>query len=85
MKNRRRLLRRFAKGFKKGAKSFGMTIGAIVNTILLLIVYIFGIGITSVVAKISNRRLLEKDMSKSTYWQDLELKNRPKEKYYRQF
>lgn len=81
------MLRQFFIGFKKGMRDFGRILTSIVNTILLLIVYCTGIGITSIVAKIFGKHFLETKTSKKkeTYWSNLDLKTRPIEDYYRQF
>jgi len=79
-------VRQFFKGFKQGMKSFGSNIALIVNTILLSLVYVMGVGITSIIAKLIGKRFLETKLSKkSTYWSDLNLKKKHIEEYYRQF
>ncbi len=77
----------FFKGFKKGMHNFGGTIATIVNSGLLLIVYFIGVGITSIIAKLSGKHFLETKISKKrdSYWSDLNLKKKPIEEYYRQF
>jgi len=76
----------FFNGFKKGFTEFGHNISLIVNTILLLFVYIFGVGPTSVFAKIVGKHFLEKKLNKNdTYWNDLDLGKKDVEDYYRQF
>lgn len=80
-------MRGFFEGFKKGIKEFGENIAIIVNSALLLIVYIIGVGITSMVAKICGKHFLKNKLSKEskTYWTDLNLSKKNMEKYYRQF
>ncbi|MDP6138643.1 MAG: hypothetical protein QGI89_00895 [Candidatus Woesearchaeota archaeon] len=79
-------IKQFFKGFKKGMGNFGYNLALIINTILLAIVYFFAVGLTSLFAKISGKHFLETKLSKdATYWSDLNLKNKPIEKYYRQF
>ena len=77
----------FIKGIKQGQKYFGETIAAIINLILLSIVYIIGVGITSIAAKTFKKKFLDIKINKKTksYWQDLNLKDKPIEEYYRQF
>ena len=75
----------FFKGFKKGMKNFGDKITVIVNTILLTVTYLVGVGLTSIAAKIVGKKFLGKNKSKESYWSDLDLKKEPIEKYYRQF
>ena len=80
-------LKRFFSGFKKGLKSFGHNISLVVNSVLLTIVYLIGVGATSIVAKLIGKHFLDKKISKeqSTYWSELVLKKKPIEEYYRQF
>ena len=77
----------FFKGFLKGTRTFGKNISIIINSILLTIVYVFGIGLTSFAAKLFKKKFLKLKLSKneSTYWSDLDLKKKPMEEYYRQF
>lgn len=77
----------FFKGFKRGMHGFGLTIAIIINSVLLLVVYIIGVGLTSIFAKIVGKHFLETKISrkKDTYWSDLNLKKENIEAYYRQF
>ena len=76
----------FFKGFKKGMTGFGHNISVIVNSALLIIVYFVGVGITSIIAKLFNKKFLDmKIADKETYWKDLNLKNKDIEEYHRQF
>ncbi len=79
-------LKQFLKGFKKGSKDFSYNITIIVNSILLSVVYLMGVGLTSLFAKLFNKHFLEiKSTKKDTYWSDLNLKKESFENYYRQF
>ena len=80
-------LNQFFKGFKNGVKSFGDGINLIINTILLSIVYIIGIGTTKIFSRIANKSFLELKQSKEcqSYWSDLNIKKKPIKEYYRQF
>ena len=80
-------MKTFIKGFKSGMKLFGSCISAIINTVLLSMVYLLGVGVTSIVAKIAGKHFLEKDIEKKkkSYWEPLDLKTQPKDEYYRQF
>ena len=80
-------LKNFFKGFKKGMGDFGQGITSIVNSALLLIVYLMGVGFTSIFAKIFHKHFLDRKLSTKdkTYWADLSLKKKSIEKYYRQF
>lgn len=76
----------FIDGFKEGQKIFGETIAIIVNSILLGLVYFFGVGLTSIVSKIFGRKFLDlKPENKETYWEDLNLDKKKMEEYYKQF
>ena len=77
----------FAKGFRKGMNDFGTTLTMIVNSILLLIVYIIGVGVTSLVAKLFGKHFLERKIQKhaATYWKKLDLGKKPIDDFYRQF
>jgi hypothetical protein len=78
----------FFDDFKKGMDSFGKIISTIINSSLLLLVYIIGVGFTSVIAKgLCRKKFLGEKISQNTktYWSDLNLKGGPLESYYRQF
>jgi len=77
----------FLKGFKKGMTSFGENIIVIINTILLFAVYVIGVGLTAIIAKLTNKQFMDMRISRNqkSYWSDLNLKKRDKEEYYRQF
>ena len=77
----------FLTGFKKGMNGFGKTISVIINSILLAIVYIIGVGITSIACRLFRKQFLDvtPDKKAKTYWVDLHLKNRKIQDHYRQF
>lgn len=77
----------FFTGLKFGMKTFGQNLALIVNSILLLFVYIFGVGITSFFARLTGKEFLDTKLSKSkkSYWSDLDLKKKEIEEYYKQF
>lgn len=77
----------FFKAFRKGFSKFSIGISLIINSILLIIVYFIGVGITSLVAKLAGKHFLEKKISKNakTYWTNLNLKKKHIGEYYRQF
>jgi len=80
-------MKTFFKGLKKGMHNFSSNITIIINTILLTIVYLIGVGLTSIVAKIFKKHFLENKIQKEkeSYWHDLNLKKKPIEEYFRQF
>ena len=81
------MIKEFQKGLRKGFTEFGYNISLIVNTVLLTIVYVIGIGLSLIIAKMRGKQFLELELSKEqkTYWAELNLKKKSKEKYYRQF
>jgi hypothetical protein len=77
----------FLKGVKSGQKKFGESIAVIINSLLLSFVYFFGVGITSILAKISGKHFLDSKLSKSrdSYWEELNLGKEEIGNYYKQF
>lgn len=78
-------MRLFLEGFKEGLKYFGENINFLVNSVLFFIVYVFGVGLTSIIMKIFGKNLLElKQDQKKSYWKDFNEKDNL-ESYYNQF
>ena len=79
--------REFFNGLKEGPKAFGEDISIIINLIILSVVYIIGVGLTSIIAKILGKHFLELkiDKNKESYWMKFQFESRKKEEYYRQF
>jgi len=77
----------FISGFKEGQKSFFETISVIVNSFLLTLVYIFGVGLTYLFSKITKKSFLELhfDQNKKTYWEDLNLNKKDIKEYNKLF
>jgi len=77
----------FFKEFKEGQKSFGDSIAALVNAILLSLVYFIGVGGTSIIAKIFGKHFLDMKINtqSQTYWRDLNLDKERLEEAYKQF
>ena len=75
----------FFNGFLKVFPWFEKLVMA--NSFLLFIVYIVGVGLTSVVAKIFGKHFLDKkiDRKSNTYWSDLNIKKKSIKECYRQF
>ena len=71
----------------KGQKMFGEDISSMVNFFLLTFTYFFGVGLTSICAKIFGKHFLELKINKEkdSYWSELNLTKKPVEEYYRQF
>jgi hypothetical protein len=77
--------RQFLKGMKEGMHLFGQNIAIIINTALLLAVYLIGVGITSLIAKICGKKFLDMKQGNGSYWKPLNLKKKQIDEYYRQF
>jgi len=77
----------FFKGFKKGMSNFGENIASIVNSILLSIVYIIGVGLTSLLARVFRKKFLDIKISEKTetYWTNFDMGKEQIEEYYKQF
>jgi hypothetical protein len=73
------------KGIKEGMAGFGETISILVNSILLTFVYFVGVGMTSLIAKLSGKHFLETKKKMGSYWSELNLKKKEMKEYYRQF
>jgi len=78
---------KFINGFKKGMREFGNNAIMIINSCLLALVYIIGVGISSILAKIFRKKFLDIKIEKDrkSYWTDIETKNNKMEEHYRQF
>ena len=60
---------------------FGESIASLVNTVLLIVVYVVGVGITAFIGKLLSKKYFKKQNNQKTYWEDV-----PKSgSYYRQF
>lgn len=77
----------FFESFKEGQQEFGKTISIIINSILLTVVYFFGVGLTSIFAKIFRKHFLDLKINENikTYWTELNLTKKTREEYFRQF
>ena len=78
-------LKQFFNGFQKGMECFSDNISTIINFLLLSIVYLIGVGLNSIVAKLFSKHFLNMKKKKDSYWLDLNLKKKPNDEYYRQF
>ncbi|MBU1201192.1 MAG: hypothetical protein KJ583_04045 [Nanoarchaeota archaeon] len=81
------LIKDFFLGFKEGFMDFGHDVSVIINSLLLSIVYFVGVGLTSIFAKVFKKHFLDLKVNKKkkSYWNDLDLKEKDIEKYYRTF
>ena len=79
-------MKTFSDGLKEGMQLFGQGIATLVNTLLLTFVYVIGVGITALIAKLFRKQFLQLKLTQQdSYWTPLDLKKKPKEEYYRQF
>ena len=80
-------MNQFFSGLRKGQKKYTEAVAALINSILLTLVYIIGVGLISIFAKIFGKNFLDTkiDKNKQTYWKELNLTKKPMEDYYRQF
>ena len=79
-------MKAFFSGFWEGFKEFGHNINTLVNSILLSVVYVFGVGFTSIAARLVGKRFLVTETTEEdTYWEDLDPEKKPIEEHYRQF
>ncbi|HLD73268.1 MAG TPA: hypothetical protein VJA23_06840 [Candidatus Nanoarchaeia archaeon] len=87
MKSKPKLETNLFSEFGKGMKNFGLTLSVLINSILLLFAYLLGVGLTTLIAKITGKHFLELklDKEKKSYWSELDLKRKPIKEYYRQF
>jgi Fe2+ transport system protein B len=74
----------FLNDFKEGMGNFGSNIGIIVSSVSLFVVYVLGVGLTAVIAKIFRKKFLDNE-KKESYWSDLNLKKKEMKEYFRQF
>ena len=51
-------IKSFIHQLKKGQKEFGEDLAVIINSVVLSIVYLFGVGLTSLTAKIFRKKFL---------------------------
>ena len=79
------MIKCFWKGFCSGFKNFSHNITIIINSSLLSIVYLMGVGFTSIFAKLFGKHFLDTKKDKESYWSDLNLKKKKMEEYLRQF
>ncbi len=68
-----------------GLKNFINDINLLLISILLVIVYFLGVGLTFIFAKLSGKHFLDKNKNPNTYWSNLNLNEKPLEEYYEQF
>lgn len=77
----------FFKGLLEGSKLFGYSTAAIINSILLAVVYFVGVGPVSLIGRIWGKKFLdlEKDITIASYWKERKQEKLSKDDHYRQF
>ncbi|MFH1403206.1 MAG: hypothetical protein ABIH11_02940 [Candidatus Altiarchaeota archaeon] len=75
----------FLRGFRKGFEGFGKHATGAVNSILLTIVYVLGVGPVSLAYRISGRHFLDMKKRDGTYYVERKTGEGKREEYYRQF
>jgi hypothetical protein len=77
----------FLSDFYKGMCLFGKKVSIFINTILLLIAYVFGIGLTAIIAKLIDKNFLklriEKD--KTSYWEETHITDKEVSEFLKQY
>ena len=75
----------FFRGFKEGFREFGLRVNDGVTVIVMLFVYVIGIGLTSIFGKLSKKKFLDLNPEKSSYWINIEASKKTIEDYRRSF
>lgn len=80
-------LKALLKGIKAGMADFGSAINTLVTSIVLVAVYLVGVGITSMLAKAFSKKFLSTtiDPTAATYWRARPPASNDINDYYRQF
>ncbi len=74
------------KGFYDGMKSFGSAINTVIIYILLLIVYLLGVGPVAIIGRILGKKFINLQMKKAnSYWEPSTIGKRKNEDYRRPF
>lgn len=73
--------------FLGGMRAFGERVGAVVNTVLLTLAYVAGIGATALLARLISKQFLvtTSSLKSSTYWQPAAKKPAARQQALRQF
>lgn len=79
------MLRKIFNAIKRILQPVGKIISTIVNFILLSIVYLVGVGLTSIIAKLFGNHFLDLKPKKASNWIEHKITKESIEKYYRMF
>lgn len=72
-------------GMKAGMLFFGERTSALVNAVLLTLVYVLGVGSMNLLARIVGKKFLELDLGGTSYWVEKHEVPEKLRRYYRQF
>ena len=70
---------------KRVLNKIGMVISAVINFILLGIVYFTAVGAVSIISKLFGKHFLNLKPKKDSNWIEHKITKEPKENYYRMF
>ncbi len=79
-------MKKYLNSFKTGFQKFSHLVADLVNLVLLGLVYFIGIGLTSIIAKLSKKHFLDlKQEGKDTCWVDVKSDSQDIDDYYKMF
>ena len=71
----------FLIGFKEGIRRFGQSVSTLINSVLLSIVYFFGVGFSFIFAKLFGKHFLETKISRK---KNILVKSEPEKGTYKE-
>ncbi|MBD3203495.1 hypothetical protein GF327_04325 [Candidatus Woesearchaeota archaeon] len=71
--------------FKQGFSDYFLNINVIINILLLSLVYLSGVGLTTLLSRLLKKKFINSKTKRKTYWNNLNLKKEELNRYYRQF
>lgn len=80
-------IKSFLIGFRHGNKEFTSSLSTLISVILLSFIYFLGIGLTSILMKITGMDFIAKrpDLNTQSYWKTLDVSSKNINSYYRPF
>jgi len=77
----------FFSEFNEGMQLFGKKVSIFINTTLLIFVYVFGIGLSSIIAKVFNKHFLKLSIGtkKTSYWEDSNMTKEELREFLKQY
>jgi len=80
------MIKSFGYGFKEGIKLFGECVSTLINSLLLFFVYLIGVGLTSICARIVGKKFLDREIDeRESYWNELDIRRKSVAEHLRQF